>query len=74
MKGAEWLNEKSDFVKWQPESTGQYDAGLPGMRWSLGQAPGSVMQDGEGLKTVRRFSENIAYLLQALPWRRAKGR
>ena len=32
MKGAEWLNEKSDFVKWQPESTGQYDAGLPGMR------------------------------------------
>lgn len=36
--------------------------------WNVifGQAPGSALKDEEGLRTIRRFSENVAYLLNAL--------
>ena len=34
--------------------------------WNIvfGQAPGQAMQDEEGIKTIQRFGENVAFVLQ----------
>ena len=40
---------------------------VPGsIYWNIvfGQAPGEAMQDEEGIKTIQRFGENVAFVLQ----------
>lgn len=42
---------------------------IPGSTyWNIvfGQAPGTALEDGEGIKTIKRFSENVAFLIQKL--------
>ncbi|WP_214021625.1 flavodoxin family protein [Methanoculleus sp.] len=36
--------------------------------WNMvfGRAPGEALNDGEGMRTVRRFAENVAYLIRKL--------
>lgn len=42
---------------------------IPGSTyWNIvfGQAPGTALEDGEGIKTIKRFSENVAFLIEKL--------
>jgi multimeric flavodoxin WrbA len=36
--------------------------------WNIvfGQAPGQALQDEEGMNTIRRFGENVAFLIQKI--------